>query len=60
MEIEEFVSGYCRRLDGSRMVEVILSDSDIDEVDCCYGSCVYQPNCTIAQRIEQLLRDSDR
>ena len=24
MEEEQFVSGYCRQLDGSRMVEVVL------------------------------------
>lgn len=60
METEEFLSGYCRQLDASRMVEVILSNGEIDEVDCCYGSCIYQPNCTIAQRIDQLLRDSGR
>ena len=55
MEIEEFISGYCRQLDGSRMVEVIITDGKIDEVDCCYGNCIYQPNCTIAQKIEELL-----
>ena len=54
MEREEFVSGYCRQLDASRMVEVILCDGELEEVDCCYGSCVYQPNCQIALRIEEL------
>ena len=54
MEREEFVSGYCRQLDANRMVEVVLTDGKIDEVDCCYGSCIYQPNCQIAQRIDEL------
>ena len=54
MEKEEFISGYCRQLDASRMVEVVIADGEIDEVDCCYGNCVYQPNCTIAQRIDEL------
>ncbi|MBO5130507.1 MAG: ubiquinone biosynthesis protein UbiE [Oscillospiraceae bacterium] len=54
MEREEFVSGYCRQLDASRMVEVILDDGKLDEVDCCYGDCIYQPNCQIAMRIEEL------
>ena len=54
MEIEKFFSGYCRQLDGSRMVEVILQDGQIEEVDCCYGSCIYEPNCQIALRIEEL------
>ena len=54
MEREEFLSGYCRQMDASRMVEVIIVDGEIDEVDCCYGSCIYQPGCTIAQRIDEL------
>ena len=49
METEKFVSGYCRQLDGSRMV-----DAAVTETDCCYGSCVYQSNCTIAKEINQL------
>ena len=54
METEKFISGYCRQLDASRMVEVVLEDGKITEVDCCYGSCVYQPNCTVAQQIAAL------
>ena len=54
METEKFLSGYCRQLDASRMVEVILEDSEITEVDCCYGSCIHQGNCLIAQEIENL------
>ena len=52
MEVEKFVSGYCRVLDCSRMVEVILSDCQIDEVACCYGSCIHQSNCPIAKEID--------
>ena len=51
METEKFISGYCRQLDASRMVEVVLEDGKITEVDCCYGSCIYEPNCTVAQQI---------
>ena len=54
MEIEKFVSGYCKQLDASRMVEVILEDGEIMEVDCCYGNCIYQANCPIAKEIEDL------
>ena len=54
MEMEKFVSGYCRQLDASRMVEVILEDGEITEVDCCYGSCIHQGNCSIAQEIKKL------
>ena len=53
MEIEKFLSGYCRQLDASRMVEVILEDGEVTEVDCCYGNCIYQTNCVIAQQIDE-------
>ena len=54
METEHFLSGYCRQLDDARMVEVIVEKGQVTEVDCCYGSCVYQSNCTIAKEIDQL------
>ena len=54
MEVEKFVSGYCRQLDASRMVEVILEDGEIVEIDCCYGSCVHQGNCQIAREVDEL------
>lgn len=57
MEIEKFLSGYCRQLDAARMVEVILSDGEIEEIDCCYGSCVYEPNCPIAKEIRLLTEE---
>ena len=53
MEEEKYISGYCRVLDSSRMVEVLLENGKITEVDCCYGSCVHQPNCPIAKQIVQ-------
>ena len=54
MEIEKFLSGYCRQIDASRMVEVILENGDVTEVDCCYGNCVYQGNCPIAREIDEI------
>ena len=54
METEKFCSGYCRQMDSSRMVEVIVENGEITEVDCSYGSCVYQSNCPIAKEIESL------
>ncbi len=53
METEKFFSGYCRQLDASRMVEVILESGKVMEVDCCYGSCLYQANCPIAKEIDE-------
>ena len=57
MEVEKFFSGYCRQLDGSRMVEVIAEDGEITEVDCCYGNCVYETNCPIAKEIGELVKE---
>lgn len=54
MEIEKFISGYCRVLDCSRLVEVIIAGGKIEEVDCCYGNCIHQQNCPIAKEIDQL------
>lgn len=59
MQTEKFLSGYCRQLDGSRMVEVIVEDGRLSEADCCYGSCVYQSNCTIAQQIGALEQEKN-
>ena len=56
MEEEKFISGYCRVLDCSRMVEVILSEGKLEEADCCYGSCIYQPSCPIAKEIDRLIK----
>ena len=53
MEEERFISGYCRVLDASRMVELILESGQVTEVDCCYGHSVHQPNCPIAKQISQ-------
>lgn len=54
MEKEVFLSGYCRTVDASRMVEVIVEDGKIAEVDCCYENCPHTPNCQIAKSIREL------
>ena len=53
MEKECFFSGYCRQLDGSRVVEAVLDEGKLTEVDCCYGSCIYDSNCPIAAEIQK-------
>lgn len=58
MEKESFFSGYCRTVDGSRMVSVVAEDGKLTEVDCSYDSCPYTTNCTIAQQIGQLTMDN--
>ena len=55
MEKEIFISGYCRVLDQSRMVELITEDGELVDVDCCYGSCIHEPNCHIAKQIREQL-----
>lgn len=54
MEDEKILTGYCRTLDQSRMVTVELTNGRIDNVDCSYGSCPYEPNCRIAAGIRAL------
>ena len=54
---EHYLTGYCRCLDSSRMVEVVLTDGKLDECDCSYGNCKFQPQCTIAKGIEELVSD---
>ncbi len=51
MEHEEFISGYCRVLDQSRMVAVVTENRKLLEADCCYPNCIHAPNCVIAQAI---------
>ena len=53
---EEFVSGYCRQWDRSRMVTVELEDGT-PEADCGFGSCPYEPGCPIARRIRELTEE---
>lgn len=55
MEKEAFFTGYCRQLDQSRMVTAVSENGELTEADCCYGSCVYEPNCVIAQKIKEFL-----
>lgn len=52
--LEEFITGYCRQLDRSRLVTVEAEDGEWN-VDCGFGGCPYEPNCPIAQRIRELM-----
>lgn len=57
MEQEHYITGYCRTLDQSRMVEVVTEDNRVTDVDCCYESCIHRPNCTIAAEIAGLTEE---
>lgn len=56
MEQEEFLTGYCRTLDQSRVVPILLLDGRIQEVDCLYGNCPHEASCPIAEKIRKLAR----
>ena len=55
MEQELFITGYCRQLDESRMVCVVLEGGSLEECDCCFGSCIYEPQCQVAKQIQEHL-----
>jgi len=55
METEHFLSGYCRAADQSRMVTVVVADSELEEVDCSFETCPHAPSCGIAEKIRAVL-----
>lgn len=57
MEREEFLSGYCRCIDASRMVVAVLADGRITEVDCNFGACPYEGDCALANKIRALISE---
>lgn len=54
MEQEFFFTGYCRCLDGSRTVEIIVTDGTVTEIDCRYEACLHRSSCPIAKEIDKL------
>ena len=54
MEVEKFLSGYCRQLDAARTVCAVVEDGEITEVDCCYGTCPHQASCSMAKEMDEL------
>ena len=55
MEMEKFLSGYCRMADQSRMVTVVVADGKLEEVDCSFENCPHAPSCGIAEKIRAVL-----
>ena len=55
MEKELFLSGYCRAMDQSRMVTVVVEDGTLTEADCAYPGCPYAPGCPLAAKIEEAI-----
>ena len=58
MEREAFYSGYCRCIDGSRMVAVEAEGNTLTEVDCSYENCPYALDCTIGKKIKEFLENA--
>lgn len=58
VETESYFTGYCRCLDGSRMVTAEYFDGKW-EIDCSYGSCPYEPVCPIAGDLRCLIADTE-
>ena len=54
MEKEIFLSGYCRALDQSRMVEVEILDGEVN-ADCAYPDCPHAASCQIAEKIREAI-----
>ena len=54
MEQEFFFTGYCRALDGSRTLEVIVEDGRVTEADCAWPHCIHRSVCPIAKQIDRL------
>ena len=53
MEDKEFcLTGYCRRIDQSRMVLVEVFNGET-EVDCDYFCCPHAGECTIAKQLKE-------
>lgn len=57
MEKEGFFSGYCRQLDGARTVTAVVENGTLTEVDCLYESCPYAPACTVAEKLEDFVKN---
>ena len=55
MEKELFISGYCRVLDSSRTVCIVIEDGKLTDVDCNYDVCPYAKECTIGKNITEAI-----
>ena len=54
---EHYLTGYCRCLDSARVVEVVIENDKLDDCDCLFGNCKFQSQCTVAQKIEELISE---
>lgn len=59
MEQEKFFSGYCRNIDGSRMICAVKENGQLLEADCDFECCPFTGECTIAGDITAFLNESE-
>ncbi len=54
---ECFLTGFCRQADQSRMVAVEYDPEakNLEDVDCCYETCIHRASCEIGKAIAALL-----
>ena len=57
MKKELFISGYCRVLDSSRTVCIVIEDGKLTDVDCNYEVCPYAKECTIGKSITECVQE---
>ncbi len=56
MEEEQFVSGFCKAQNQTRMVMCIIKTQEdgsrqITETDCAYGDCPHTGDCLLMQNV---------
>ena len=54
---ERFLTGFCRQADQSRIVAVEYDPEakNLEDVDCCYETCIHRAYCEIGKAIAALL-----
>ena len=58
MEREKFFSGYCRDIDGGRMICAVMDNGELLEADCDFPTCPFIQECTIANEITAFLKEN--
>ena len=64
MPEEKFLTGFCRQLDGTRMVALEYGEGpegrELLEVGCAFETCVHRAACEVGKAIEALLSREEK